>query len=313
MSSGLRYRAATVFTSTAMVVALSCAAPAPKPTQRMFETPQAAARTLIDVVNASNMEELLSLFGPDGKELVASSDSATGRRNREVFAAAVSEGWQLTEEGPNKRTLVIGNERWPFPIPLVREPGGWRFDTAAGKEEVLARRIGRNELAVIQICRTYVTAQRLYAKQGHDGKPSGLFAKALRSDPGRQNGLYWAVKHGEKRSPLGDLMAEAAAEGRTEQAAGKEPSPFHGYYFKILTAQGTSAAGGAKDYVINGEMSGGFGLVAWPATYDATGVMTFIVNQDGVVHENDLGPETAGRAKAMTRYDPDPSSWKVVR
>jgi hypothetical protein len=258
------------------------------------------------------MSDLLQVLGPDGEELAASSDPATGRHNREVFLVAAGEGWQLEDHGPDRRTLVIGNERWPFPVPLVKETAGWRFDTAGGKEEVLARRIGRNELAVIQICRTYVTAQRLYARHGHDGKPAGLYAKAFRSEPGRQNGLYWPTSRGEKRSPLGDLVAQAASEGRNPQGTAGQPAPFHGYYFRILTAQGSGAAGGAKDYLVGEDMSGGFALVAWPAQYDATGVMTFIVNQDGVLYENDLGPETDALARAMARYDPGPS-WKPVQ
>jgi hypothetical protein len=191
----------------------------------------------------------------------------------------------------------------------VKDARGWRFDTAAGKEEVIARRIGRNELAVIETCRTYVVAQQLYARDGHDGKRAGLYARTFRSDHGKQNGLYWSAAHGQKRSPLGDLLAEAAADGRAESAA---PSPFHGYYFRILEAQGANAKGGAADYVVNGEMSRGFALVAWPSEYDVTGVMTFIVNQDGVVHERDLGAETARTAAALRSYDPD-ASWQAVR
>ena len=292
-----------------LLTLLSCAAPAPPSNQRTFTSPEEAVRTLIDVVKAGNMKDLLFIFGPEGESLAASSDPATGRHNREVFTVAVAEGWQLVEQGPDKRSLVIGNEGWSFPVPLVKEGNVWRFDTAAGKEEVLARRIGRNELAVIEICRTYVVAQRLYARDGHDGKPSGLYAGTIRSDAGKHNGLYWASKHGEKRSPLGDLMSEAAVE---ERSAEGESSPFNGYYFRILTAQGTHASGGAKDYMVKGSMSGGFGLVAWPAEYDGSGVMTFIVNQDGVIHERDLGPDTAGLAKAITRYDPD-QSWQPVR
>ncbi len=207
--------------------------------------------------------------------------------------------------------LIVGNEGWPFPVPLVKSANSWRFDTAAGKEEVLARRIGRNELAVIGTCRTYVAAQQHYAQQGHDGKPAGLFATTFPSDPGKQNGLYWPSARQEPRSPLGDLVAQAAQEGQQLGANREQPSPFHGYYFKILSGQGTAARGGARSYVVNGEMSGGFALVAWPAQYDATGVMTFIVNQDGIVHEKDLGAQTGATVAAMTRYNPD-ASWRRV-
>jgi hypothetical protein len=293
-------------TSGAVAAALSYTSAAPGP--RTFGTPQDAVRALTEVVKAGKIDELVAIFGPDGQELAASSDRATARRNREVFTVAVAEGWRLVDQGTDRKVLVIGNEGWPFPVPLVREAKGWRFDTAAGKEEVIARRIGRNELAVIQVCQTYVAAQRLYAQHGHDGRPAGLYATSFRSDPGKQNGLYWPAGRGQKRSPLGDLVAKAAAEGRP-LGAELQPSPFHGYYFKILTAQGAAAPGGAKDYVAAGQMSGGFALVAWPAQYDVTGIMTFVVNQDGVVREKDLREGTDAAAKAITLYDPD-SSWK---
>ena len=297
---------AVAFASLGLAAA-SCSRATPGP--RTFATPEEAVRSLTDVVKAGKLDELMAIFGPDGKELIESSDPATARGNRKVFAVAVKEKWQLVDQGTNTKVLVVGNEEWPFPVPLVREGNRWRFDTAAGKEEVLARRIGRNELAVMQICRTYVAAQRLYARDGHDGKRAGLFATAFRSDPGKQNGLYWPAGHGQRRSPLGDLVAQAAEEGRV--SAGGQPAPFHGYQFKILTAQGAAATGGAKNYVTAGEMSGGFALVAWPAQYDASGVMTFIINQDGVLYEKDLGPETAATAKKMSLYDPDPSWVKV--
>jgi hypothetical protein len=209
--------------------------------------------------------------------------------------------------------LVVGNENWPFPIPLVKDASGWRFDSPAGKEEVLARRIGRNELAVLRICRTYVAAQRLYAERGHDGLSAGIYARMFKSDPGRQNGLYWPSGHGEKRSPLGDLVAQAAAEGRQvgKDAAGQS-SPFHGYYFRILTAQGPDAPGGAQDYMVDGKMSRGFALVAWPATYDVTGVMTFLVNQEGTVREKDLGTGTDAAARTMPAFNPD-ASWTAAQ
>jgi hypothetical protein len=269
-------------------------------------------RALTEAAKAGNLQEIEAIFGPDARELVDSSDPAASRRNREVFTSAVAERWQLVDQGNDGRVLVIGNEGWPFPVPLVKDASGWRFDTAAGKEEVLARRIGRNELAAIRICRTYVAAQRLYAESGHDGQPAGLYATAFRSDPGRQNGLYWPATRGQKRSPLGDLVAQAAQEGRPIGNEGSQPSPFHGYFFKILTGQGPAAAGGAKEYVAGGKMSGGFALVAWSAQYDSTGIMTFIVDRDGVVREKDLGAGTDAAARAMTLYNPD-ASWTPVQ
>jgi DUF2950 family protein len=304
--SAIRYLAAAASIGVVLVAQLLLAQGA---APRTFATAEDAVRALTDAAKAGNMDELRAIFGADGNELIASSDEATARRNREVFTVAVAEGWRLLDQGSNHKTLVIGNEAWPFPVPLVKNANKWRFDTAAGKEEVLARRIGRNELAVIGICREYVAAQRHYAKQGHDGKPAGLFAASFRSDPGKQNGLYWAAARGQARSPLGDLVAQASTEGRSLGTDRDRPSPFHGYYFKILTAQGPAVRGGAASYIVNGEMSAGFALVAWPAQYDASGIMTFTVNQDGIVHEKDLGAKTDATAPAMTTYNPD-SSWR---
>ena len=268
-------------------------------------------QALNTAVGKGSVRDVVAIFGPDSQALIDSSDPITARRNREVFTAAVAEGWRLLDEG-DRKVLVIGNEEWPFPVPLVKDSTGWRFDAAAGKEEVLARRIGRNELAAIRISRAYVTAQQLYARHGHDGKRAGVYAQTFRSDPGRQNGLYWATRAGEPPSPLGELAAEAAQGSGSGVPApdAKGPRPFHGYYFRILTGQGAAAPGGARDYIVDGEMTRGFALVAWPAQYDATGIMTFIVNHEGIVHEKDLGAGTSAAAASM-RFDPDPS-WSVV-
>ena len=279
---------------------------------RAFATPEDAVKALIDTVKTGNVDALLVMFGPEGKELIASSDPATARLNRRVFAVAVAEQWHLEDAASNRKTLVVGNEDWPFPVPLVKESDGWRFDTVAGKEEVLARRIGRNELGAIATSRAYVTAQQRYAQQGHDGKPAGVHATKFGSDPGKEDGLYWPTARGQKRSPLGDLVAQAATEGRPLRGDKAQPLPFHGYYFKILTGQGAAATGGARSYIVKGEMSGGFALVAWPAQYDVTGVMTFIVNQDGIVREKDLGKDTDAMARKMTVYNPD-ASWRQVQ
>lgn len=301
-------------TALASLVLLACAAlaAAQKPAVRTFATPEDAAQALIGIVKAGKLDDLVALFGPGGQELVEGSDPATGRENRQVFTVAAAEGWRFVDQGPSRKTLIVGNEAWPFPVPLVREGATWRFDAEAGKEEVIARRIGRNELAVIEVCRAYVTAQKKYAEQGHDGQRAGLYAKTFRSEPGRQNGLYWPVTRGQKRSPLGDLVVQAAEEGRALDTNGSQPSTFHGYHFRILTAQGPAATGGAKSYVVNGEMSAGFALVAWPAQYDVTGVMTFTVDRDGSLHEKDLGGQTDTLAMSMTRYNPD-QSWRRVQ
>ena len=299
--------ARAAMTCVALAIVLAAPSPAGGQEPRVFPTPEDAVRALIDAAKASDVDGLVAIFGADGKALISSSDPATARQHREVFVVAIAEGWRLVDRGQGKE-LVIGHEAWPFPVPLVKTPAGWKFDTAAGKEEVLARRIGRNELAAIRIGQTYVTAQRLYARRAHDGKPAGLYARRFASDSGTQNGLYWSVKRGEPHSPLGPLVAEAAAEGRS-LGAGAAPAPFHGYFFRILEGQGPAAAGGARDYIVNGDMSGGFALVAWPAQYDATGIMTFMVNQDGVVFEKDLGPDTATAVTKVTLFDPD-KTWQ---
>jgi hypothetical protein len=280
------------------------------PQQRTFSSAEDAAKTLVEVVKKGNVDDMLAIFGKDGQDLLDTADPATARMNRQVFVVAAAEQWHLTDDGKGGKTLVIGNEDWPFPVPIVKAANGWRFDTAAGKEEVIARRIGRNELAALDSVRAYVSAQRRYAEQGHDGIPAGTYATKFRSDPGKQNGLYWPTKRGEKLSPLGDLVAQAEDEGRAITPDRSGFSPFHGYYFKILGAQGGAATGGAKSYLVKGQMSGGFALVAWPAEYDVTGVMTFIVNQDGVVREKDLGAETDALARKMANYNPD-ASWRV--
>jgi hypothetical protein len=303
-------------TAAALFLLYTAAAPiaagATQQPYRTFATPEDAVRALAAAVKAGNLAEVIAIFAPDGEVLAASSDPATGGRNREVFTAAFNEGWRLVSQGTNRKTLVIGNEAWPFPVPLVKTGARWRFDTQAGKEEVIARRIGRNELAVIAICKTYVAAQQHYASEAHDGGRPGVYAIKFHSDPGRHNGLYWPDARGQKRSPLGDLVAEAAQDGQTLGAGGEPPPPFHGYYFKILTEQGAHAPGGAKSFVVGGEMSDGFALVAWPAQYDATGIMSFVVDRSGVVRQKDLGPDTAAAARAMTAFDPD-AAWHAVK
>ncbi len=279
------------------------------PEQMTFATPQEAATTLLQALK-NNPDKLQAIFGPSSAKVLSSGDPIQDKHDRELLVVALEQSWRWAPRGANARELVVGHEAWPFPIPLVKKGRGWRFDTAAGEVEVLARRVGRNELRAIQICRAYVLVQGEYALEGHDGKRAGLYAQKVRSEPGRQDGLYWAAKPGEKPSPLGDLAAQAAAEGYDRQ---KEPAAaFHGYFFRILTAQGPAARGGAKSYVVNGEMSGGFALGAYPASYRNSGVLTFIVNQDGVVFEKDLGKETTKLASEMNEYNPD-KSWRRAK
>ena len=309
--SGL-WRSIAVSSACGLIAAAMLSSSASAQAPRVFASPEDAVNALIGTVKSGQVADLVAMFGAEGKELIESSDPATARQNRRVFRVAIAEQWHLEDAAPNRKTLVIGNEQWPFPVPLVKEANGWRFDTAAGAEEIIARRIGRNELAAIATVQTYVTAQKQYAAAAHDGNPAGAYALKFASDAGKENGLYWPAKAGQQRSPLGDLVAQAAAEGRAASADRSQPSPFHGYYFRILTSQGSAAPGGAKNYVVKGAMTGGFALVAWPAQYDVTGVMTFVVNHDGIVHEKDLGPGTDAAARKMTAYNPD-KSWRRVQ
>lgn len=278
--------------AAALVTALACNKQS-EPKYRAFATPEDAVKALTAAAKAKQLNDVVAIFGPDGQDLVDSSDPVQAQRNRDVFLAAVAERWHLESPDASTRVLVIGNEDWPFPVPLVKDGNTWHFDTAAGKEEVLARRIGRNELTAILVCRTYVKAQNIYAAHGHDGQPAGQFAKQLKSDTGKENGLYWPAAHGKKRSPLGNLVAYAADEGRTGGDAG---TPFHGYFFRMLDA----------------DASGFPALVAWPAQYDASGVMTFVVGKDGQVHQKDLGADTASAAKALKSVSGD-ASWSAVQ
>ena len=300
--------------TTVVIVALaSCllfATQTPAQPQPGFATAEDAVRALMAAARASDPSALIALLGDGSGELARTSDPIEARRHRDVFVAAMAERWHLEDRDATHKELVVGNEAWPFPVPLIKRAQGWMFDADAGKEEIIARRIGQNELAAIRIAQTYVRAQKLYASRGHDGKPAGVYARRIASDPGMENGLYWPPSRGRPRSPLGEFVAEAAVDARVKSGATAK-SPFHGYHFRILEGQGPAAAGGAKSYVVNGELSGGFGLIAWPAVAEVTGVMTFIVNQDGVVFEKSLGAGTAAAAAAITRFNPD-RTWTRV-
>ena len=272
--------------------------------QMVFDTPEAAGARLAAAVTSGQRADIEAIFGTEAEQTLSSGDPVADRRSREVVAAAMNQRWTLQPKDAKTRELVIGNESWPFPIPLVKDGRGWWFDTAAGMEEIRVRRIGRNELATIGALRHYATAQREYAQSGRDGKPAGIFAQQLRSDPGKHNGLYWPViDTKEPRSPLSEFVAAATAEGYgTDYKEGA--APYHGYFYRVLKSQGPAAPGGAKEYVVNGEMTGGFAMLAYPAEYGGSGVMSFLVGPDGTVHESDLGDDTATVAKQITSYDP---------
>ena len=280
--------------------------------QKRFKSPEEAVKALADAVKGNDTKELLTIFGPEGKELISSGDKVADATGREHFMKAYEEMNKLVRENDTKVILRVGNGDWPFTIPIVKKGEYWLFDTIAGREEVLNRRIGRNELNAIQVCLAYVDAQREYILKERDENKLPEYAQKLVSRRGQKNGLYWESKEGEEQSPLGPLIAKAAGEGYIGRRILGRRSPYHGYHYKILKAQGKNAEGGEYDYLVNGKMIGGFGLVAYPHEYGNSGVMTFIVNQEGVVYEKDLGKETEKIARAMEKFDPD-KTWTKVK
>ena len=296
---------ATVF------VALMISGPSQAETvkQRSFASPEEAVKALIEALKSKDIKALEAIFGPGSKDLVSSGDPVSDSARYDRFISLYEEKNRLQEESAEKVVLYLGNEDWPFAIPIVKKNALWQFDAKQGRDEILARRIGKNELSTIQVCLAYVDAQREYAIEDRDGDALPEYAQKFLSDPGKKNGLYWKVKEGEKPSPLGPLAAEANKQGYTRKEG--KPSPYHGYYYRILKAQGKNAPGGAYDYMVKGKMIGGFALVAYPAKYASSGVMTFIVNHDGVVYQKDLGRQTGKTAQAMKLFNPD-STWKKV-
>jgi len=275
--------------------------------QVTFAMQDEAMKALIAAAQAEDSSALNRILGPERSELM-SGDKVEDANDLKRFATSAADQAHLENKGDATAVLYVGPRDWPFPIPLVKNSQGrWYWDTQAGKRIILERRIGRNELEAIKVCRTYVQAQREYASADRDGSDVLKYAQRFVSHPGKHDGLFWEAGAGEEESPLGPLVAQASAEGYKEKHA-----PFHGYYYHILTRQGPDAPGGSYDYVINGNMVGGHALVAWPDRYGVSGVMTFMVNQRGKVYEKDLGPDTDRIARGMTEFNPD-SSWRVVK
>ena len=290
-----------------LVAMLSTSALAAEPKQ--FPSVSAAVDALIAALRSDDPKALIEVLGDEGRRLVSSGDRVSDRAAAQKFVAEYDQRHQL-QAGGGKVVLHVGTDDFPLPIPLVPDGPTWRWDTEAGAEEILNRRIGRNELNVIQVCLAYVDAQREYYSQPRSKDRVLEYAQRFGSTPGRHDGLYWPVKDGEPLSPFGDLVVKARGEGyRASKDGGRVP--YHGYFYRILLGQGPNAPGGAYDYVANKHMIGGFALVAFPAQYANSGVMTFLVNHDGVVYQKDLGPKTAQLAEAMKRFDPD-SSWQRV-
>ena len=276
-----------------------------------FPTPDQAAAALAQAAQSNDTSAFAGLFGAGHDSLLSSGDPVEDKNNRDGFAAMAKEKLAIDKAGEDKATVLVGNQGWPFPIPLVKQAEGWQFDAAQGEQEIINRRIGRNELRTLSTMRGYIEAQNEYASQDRDGDGVAEYAQKFTSTPGQQDGLFWDPQPGEADSPLGPLMAEAQAQGYVFQGKPEQPTPYHGYYFRILSRQGPAAPGGKYDYVINGNMIAGFGLVAFPASYGASGVMSFIVNHQGRIYQKDLGPKTAEAAKAIKEFNPDPS-WASV-
>ncbi len=273
---------------------------------KAFDTPQQAAQELIKAAAAYDVPELMAIFGPDGEDFVESADPVRDKNNAQAFAteAQAKNSVSVSTSNPNRATIIVGDEEWPFPVPLVKKTGKWYFNAKEGRQEILYRRIGANELDAITVCRGYVEAQREYALEIHDDSGVNQYAQKIFSSPGKQDGLYWQNPDGSSGGPIGDAVAKALAEGYSTGKAG-----FHGYYFKILKGQGPAAPLGKIDYVIEGIMIGGFGLVAVPAEYRVTGVKTFIVSNSGIVYQKDLGPDSLDIVKNMELYNPD-KTWR---
>jgi Protein of unknown function (DUF2950) len=277
--------------------------------QEDYKTPEAAVDALVATARSGDEKTALVVLGREGEDIISSGDKVSDDAVRARFVTSYDAKHQIAMESDKKAILVIGDNDYPFPIPMVRNKNGtWSFDTDAGRREILYRRIGHNELDAIETSLAYIDAQDDYAAKDRTGAGAGIYAQRFVSTPGKKDGLYWPTQQGEEESPLGELFAAASKQG---YRAGEGRSPYHGYYYKILTKQGPSAVGGAADYIVNGNMIGGFAMVAYPAEYRNSGVMTFIVNYDGTVFEKDLGPDTADIAEHMTSFNPD-STWKKV-
>jgi Protein of unknown function (DUF2950) len=279
--------------------------------QKTFSSPSEAVHALLEAARSGDPDQLVPLLGPQARDLIASGDYGAAKGLLADFVKAYGEKHSLSVEAQGFEFLQVGKGDWPFPFPIVRDGKVWYFDIDRGNEEIFDRRIGRNEFGAIAVCEGFVQSQIEYASKGHDGNPKGIYAQRFHSDPDKQNGLYWVASKSGPESPMGPLVANAAVEGDSKQAAGSA-APYYGYFYRILSAQGPEAPGGAKSYIVDGKLTGGFALIAYPAQYRSSGVMTFIVNQDGVVYQQDLGEQTGDLASQIAAYNPD-SSWQPAQ
>jgi hypothetical protein len=275
---------------------------AQQPGQKTFPSAEDASKALVTATQSNDEKAIREILGPDGKQIVSSGDDAEDASDRANFVQKYQTMHRLVKEPDGTTTLYIGAENWPTPIPLVKNGGSWYFDTDAGKKEILYRRVGQNEISAMGVCEELVAAEKEYYAAKHDE-----YAQKFFSDEGKQNGLYWKAADGQPQSPIGPLVAAAVVQGYSKTQNGA-PTPYHGYYYRILTL-GKDGAGPAKSYIVNGKLTGGFAFIAYPAEYRSSGVMTFMVDQDGVVYQKDLGKSTAMLAKAMKEYSPN-TSWQ---
>ncbi len=283
---------------------------AQEPGQKTFSSAAEAADAFAGAIQNHDEAAMLAILGPSGRDLISSGDPVADKNKQDSFAAKYHASHQFASAGDGRTFLYIGSENWPTPIPIRQNGSQWYFDTDYGKQEILYRRIGSDELDVIKVCGAIADAQRDYYSTLHDGASVHQYAQKFRSTAGTQDGLFWEVEAGSQPSPLGPLVAEAAYEGYQHNASG-QPHPFHGYIYRLLTTQGAKAPGGARSYIVDGKMTGGFALVAYPASYRDSGVMTFIADQDGQIYQKDLGPNTEQIASEMVAYDPD-ATWQPV-
>jgi hypothetical protein len=274
-----------------------------------FDSPDEAISALTSAVRAKDVPKLLTIMGPGGQDIISSGDEVADSQRGQKFLALYDQKHVLTDNGKDRKTLVVGADDWPFPVPLVKTGKSWRFDSEAGREEILNRRIGDNELSVIQVCKAIADAQREFALRDPDGNGLEVYAKKFISDPGKRNGLYFPTGEGEPLSPLGELVAAAAAEGYRPNDAG--PTPYHGYFYRMLFSQGPKAPDGPVDYLVNGKLALGFAVVAWPAEYGNSGIMTFIMGPDGVVYQQNLGDDTEKLVTDIKSFDPGEGWTKV--
>lgn len=313
VNPAMRFRSASFIEATCIAIVvclLFVPALTQEASQKTFANPQDASRALDEAVQSGDKGAILAILGPSAAEVVSSGDEVQDKNNRELFLERYTQMNRWSQQTDGTMILNIGAENWPFPIPLRKNTAGlWYFDTNNGLQEILFRRIGKNELAAIRVCRALVDAQQEYFGESRDGDSVHQYAQKIISDEGKQNGLYWKVAEGQPQSPIGPLVAYATAEGYGGEH--NTPQPFHGYFFRILTSQGASVKGGAKNYIADGKMTRGFAFVAYPSEYRNSGVMTFLVNQSGIVYQKDLGDKTADLGKAMTAYNPD-KTWSVT-